>query len=359
MQILGTCRTFFAYDLGFGVDLEQAAARLPSLPLRVVLRHRGRDYPMDTPSRPLRISQRRQPITLGDRRTEPEVDIILFDSGAVCISYRIPLTGELGELPALSALLYGHPHLLQDARATAEELLGLLGDSVEQPGLAPLVEDYVVFRLDPAALEGPPSRLWEEQGSLVAGALRAETDPLSSEEVADALSQRTAYGTRDVVLVDWFAALVVGEESADEISVLEFGTVELLELRVLDRKLDQGLEDAYRALRSRTGPRWSLLLGGRDEVAKVARLQADAALILEGAVNPAKLLGDQYLARLYRVVSRRFHIPEWEAAVDRKLSTLDSVYQKLTDRDATRRLEVLEWIIIVLIAISIAIYFIP
>lgn len=360
MQIRGSCRAFFAFDLGFGVDLERAAARLPSLPLRVVLRHRGRNYPMDTRSRPLRISQRRESVELEGRRTLPEVDVILFDSGAACVSYTIPLEGELGALPALAAQLYDHPGLQADSLATVTELMGVLGDAVEKPELSPLVEDYVVFRLDPETLEGPPSVLWEEHAEVVAAALRAATEPLSPEEVQDALSQRIAYGTEDVVLVDWFGALVVGDGMDDEMAVLEFATVELLELRVLDRQLDQGLEDAYRLLTEGKGSRgWNLLPGGDEDVARVARLQADAALILEGAVNPAKLLGDQYLARMYRVVARRFHLPEWEAAVDRKLAAVDSVYQKLTDRSATRRLELLEWIIIILIAISIAIYFVP
>jgi len=359
MLIRGTCRAFFAYHLGIRVDLEQAATRLPSLPRRVVLRHRGRDYPMDTRARPLRVAQSRVPVPLGERCTAPDVDIILFDYGAACVSYQIPLEGELSELPELSALLYNHAGLHADSRATLLELMGVLGDAIDGPALLPLVEDYVVFRLDPESLAGPPSLLWEEHGEVVAGALRADTEPLSPEEVRDALSLRIAYGARDAVLVDWFAAVVVGDEMDDEVSVLEFATVELLELRVLDRQLDQGLEDAYRILRSPGPSRWSLLPGGDDEVATVARLQADAALILEGATNPAKLIGDQYLARMYRVVARRFHLPEWEAAVDRKLSTVDSVYQKLTDRASTRRIEALEWIIIILIAISIAIYFLP
>lgn len=360
MVIRGTCRAFFAFHLGFRVDLEKAARRLPSFQGRVVLRHRGRDYPMDTRSRPLRVSQRRDQVAVGSRLTSPDVEIILFDYGAACVSYQLPLEGTLEELPALSAVLYNHAGLHADARATLEELMGVLGDAVDAPGLLPLVEDYVVFRLAPDSLQGPPSVLWEEHGALVAGALRAATEPLSPDEVGDALSQRIAYGDRDAVLVDWFAAIVVGDEVDDEVSVLEFATVELLELRVLDGQLDQGLEDAYRILRAAPPSRWNLLSGGgEDGVGRVARLQADAALILEGATNPAKLIGDQYLARMYRVVAERFHLAEWEAAVDRKLHTVDSVYQKLSDRESSRRLEALEWIIIVLIAISIAIYFLP
>ena len=42
----------------------------------------------------------------------------------------------------------------------------------------------------------------------------------------------------------------------------------------------------------------------------------------------------------------------------RSLETLESIYQKMSDAASSRRLEVLEWIIIVLIAASIAIPFI-
>ena len=69
--------------------------------------------------------------------------------------------------------------------------------------------------------------------------------------------------------------------------------------------------------------------------------------------NALKLLGEQYLARVYRLVSDRFHLAEWDASILRKLQTLDSIYQKLSDFAATRRMELMEWIIIILIAVEI------
>jgi uncharacterized Rmd1/YagE family protein len=41
------------------------------------------------------------------------------------------------------------------------------------------------------------------------------------------------------------------------------------------------------------------------------------------------------------------------------LETLESIYGKMSDRAGTRRMELLEWIIIVLITISIAVSFLP
>jgi uncharacterized Rmd1/YagE family protein len=70
-------------------------------------------------------------------------------------------------------------------------------------------------------------------------------------------------------------------------------------------------------------------------------------------------LGDQYLARLYRLVSTRFHLQEWDASIIRKLQTLESIYEKIADQAANRRMEVLEWVIIILIAVSIGLEFIP
>lgn len=71
--------------------------------------------------------------------------------------------------------------------------------------------------------------------------------------------------------------------------------------------------------------------------------------------NGRSLLGDQYLTRVYRIVSQRFHLEAWDASILRKLQTLESIYGKMSDRAGTRRMEVLEWIIIALITLSIAV----
>jgi hypothetical protein len=91
------------------------------------------------------------------------------------------------------------------------------------------------------------------------------------------------------------------------------------------------------------------------DLTHIAELQVDSALIFERVTNTLKLLGDQYLARVYRLVSQRFHLEEWDASILRKLETLENIYGKMSDRAATRRMEVMEWIIIMLIALSIAV----
>jgi uncharacterized Rmd1/YagE family protein len=64
-------------------------------------------------------------------------------------------------------------------------------------------------------------------------------------------------------------------------------------------------------------------------------------------------LGDQYLARVYKMASLRFHLDDWDASILRKLHTLESIYQKMSDEAVNRRMEVLEAVIIILFVFSI------
>jgi hypothetical protein len=180
--------------------------------------------------------------------------------------------------------------------------------------------------------------------------LRSEHAALSEQEVTDALSCRIALGQDDLALIDWNAALLLGPEIEDLLPVLEYANVQLLVMRHLDDQLDEALEDAYELLYRR---RWMFLRPSAN-LRRVALLQADAAITFEGLTHSVKLLGDQFMARFYRAVAGRFHLADWDASINRKLRTLDSIYQKLSDRQAHIRMEILEWIIILLIAVSIA-----
>ena len=86
----------------------------------------------------------------------------------------------------------------------------------------------------------------------------------------------------------------------------------------------------------------------------VKQLESSLGVVLfERVTNALKLVGDMFLSRMYRTISLRFHLQEWDTGISRKLQTIEGIYQKLTDRAAARRLEALEWIVIVLIAVEI------
>ncbi len=115
---------------------------------------------------------------------------------------------------------------------------------------------------------------------------------------------------------------------------------------------------AYETLSRRS---WSLpwIFGSYGaDLRSLAELQVDNATLFEGVNNTLKLVGDQYLARVYRMVNRRFHLDEWDSSILRKLQTLESIYEKISNQASNRRTEMLEWVIIFLIAFSIVVGFI-
>jgi len=183
--------------------------------------------------------------------------------------------------------------------------------------------------------------------------LRAETGHLSAGEIGDALSQRLSFGPDDVTIVDWNAALVRDAEGDETRAMLEFANVQLLELRHLDTELDRALEAACDAVAAAERGGVRTLRPPKAALHRVGELQIDSAILFERVSNALKLVGDQFLSRLYRMVSQRFHVADWDRSIIRKLEALDGIYEKLFGRVTARRLEVLEWIVILLIAFEI------
>jgi hypothetical protein len=88
-------------------------------------------------------------------------------------------------------------------------------------------------------------------------------------------------------------------------------------------------------------------------VRRLTQLTFDASAELEAVDNAIKLTGDDYLARVYRLALERFHLRPFHEGIGRKLSTLWSIQKVFIDQASTRRAEILEWIIILLIAYEV------
>lgn len=353
----GTCYAIFAYDIGTLIRLEEAD-QITAGTGRGRLAHKAKapQYFEYRPA-PLRIMQEGGLVTVGSYTSSPTVEVMVYDFGAVTITYRFVLDGPFDGLLELSESLYEHEQLLAQSRARVEQLMHLIHSTIDRPKISAEVEDYLIFSIE----SWTPSQhlpVWTSREAELARILRGERTPLSDQETSDALSCRISFGIEDAALIDWHAAVLFGKDMEDVRAVLEFANVELLEMRILDEQLDQALDQGYETL-SRAAHLLSLPGSYEKDTTHIAKLQVEGALLFERVTNTLKLLGDQYLARVYRLVSQRFHLEGWDASILRKLQTLESIYGKMSDRAGTRRMEVLEWIIIVLIAVSIGVSLFP
>lgn len=345
-----TCYALFAYDVAPYIDLAACEQRVLTAKQRQTIeKRRGLEYFEYRPA-PLRIRQETRPLPIGEYETRSTVDLVLYDFGAITVSFAIPFQGPFDDLVVLSDSLYDSAELGRAARKTLDEALRLFDDRFR---VADVVEDYVVFHLEETEPAVSPNDLYTTYAMSSARLLRGEKEALSEQEMREALSARIAFGSSDLTLIDWNAALLYGRWVEDLLTVIEFANVQLLEMRFLDRQLDEALEESY-ALVSRRRPRWlaGFRLHARD-LRRMAGLEVDGAILFERVTNALKVFGEEYLSRVYTLTAERLRLSAWDASAMRKLGTIDTIYSKLTDQAAIRRLEFLEWIIVFLIALSI------
>lgn len=364
VDIAGWAWTMLAFDIGFQVDLDKAEPWVQEATRRRVVRAR-RPAPVwfDYSPPPLMLVLSGNQIPLADGPSAPmtdaSVELLLYDFGAALLTYRTPLPTSLDQLPALACALHDNAALEADARAHLERIIEAIGSAVVRPKLHEAVEDYTVLSIEQWPDDANPQELASDFQATLAMALEAEREPVSHEQAERTLSGRIAYTDNDLAIIDWNAAVLFDKEPQDVIAVLQHANVELLELRVLDQELDAILDHADETLNDLIKRRiWPGFATGRI-LGRVAAAHTDAAVMFEGVNNAIKLLGNQYLARLYRVAASRLDLPAWHASVRRKLEATDNLYDKMEGVAGTRRLETLEWVIIVLILVSIVLPFTP
>jgi hypothetical protein len=347
----GQVVALFAFDLGFEVSLERLLGKeFASIPVPPLTQKK------QTPAY-LQYSRPPQIMGLGEADpllvTPASIQAMVFDFGAVSISFRWPLRAPeeklpLQELPKLSQDLYSR-NLEVDARAQARRVMEAIRPAIVRPDLSALVEDYYLFIIEEFDRPWRVEELLAQHSSTLAQVLRFETQPLSREQQEEALAQRVAYFQNDLVLVDWNAAMIYDRDYWDAANVLELLNVELLESRYIDAELDKRINEYEGLVRKRTA--WSLPFRTpyRKAIQELAELRIESLVLAKRVENALKLIGDLYLARIHNAATTRFYLADWEAATSRKLDLIAQFYQLLTDRVRTAQSHTLELIIIALI----------
>jgi hypothetical protein len=349
--LLCDCRLILAFDVGFEIDLERAARILGARgSTQSVARPRRVRIAQDTPSAALRVERRVKSIATSAGNTAARAQLTLHRFGVISFTYRLALEGSLADLRMASSQLVEIEALRQAAEIQLQEVMLELADAVKRPSAPQVVEDYRVYVLRGSGAD--VSKL-EEQRELLAGVLRGELLPLAEDEIQDALSESYAVRAGTAIWIDWLAAIMLGNDLEHEFDVLELATSELTAMRFLDRQLQQVMDRSYRLDGDKYGKKLALFPFLRDELEALGTVGADLALLREVADNPLKLMGDPSLARLHDAAARRFRFDARDQAASRKLDAVREVFHLLDHRREVRRSEVLEWIIILLIAVDI------
>ncbi len=293
---------------------------------------------------------------------EVSFTVKVYDVGAVSIQVRAPFeVSSIEELVSYYGLSLAGKSIEAEVVQIAEQVRRELESCLVRP--VPAIgagEDYTVFCVYqlPAAESAAPRRAedWlRENRRAVAALLTQESDAarLSAQEAAESTEQYLTYYETDLVVTDWDAAFVVGEQDSLEeiIHVMELANVQLAELAAYDRVLDGVLELAYRDL---SRPRRV----SREVSRNLREIRVDMARLNDELVNITKFFGDWHLARMYQNLFNRFHLKDWHDTINVKLRTLADLYHLLHQDWLNSWMVILELTIVLLFIIDLLLLFI-
>jgi hypothetical protein len=295
----------------------------------------------------------------GPTRIERSVKVLPV--GAISITVRIGFKVErIADLVSFHDLRFSNGvYLYDDVRQLAEEVRRELAPYCVRPNAQLGDEEaYTVFCLHAPMKNGDGQAVSAEEWlgahrREVASLLTEEPDPthLSEQESEESTTKYYSYYDRDIVVMDWDAALIIDEPRyLDEtLYIMELANLQLAELEAYDSILDNTVERAYRDLAGRRYLRWT----GAGIRRELREIRMDLARLSDELSNITKFFGDWHLARIYQGLSSRFHLGDWHKTVDEKLKTLDDVYQILQQDRNNRWMLVLEVTIVLLFVVDI------
>jgi hypothetical protein len=286
----------------------------------------------------------------------------LLSVGAISITVRVPFkVSHIEQLVDYHDLQFADGSLTEEVRELAEqvrkELTPYCVRPVSQVGEE---EAYTVFCIRSPLVTEEGSRLsaevWlKDRRRQLASILTQEEDMslLSEQEVEETTSRYCSYYGHDLTMVDWDAAIIINDpqDMEETLYIMELANVQLTELEAYDRLLDEAVMRSYRDLES------ARLRGRSPVMAALREIRIDLARLSDELSNITKFFGDWHLARIYQMLSERFHLGDWYRVVGGKLNTLDSLYGLHKQDQTNRWMLVLEATIVLLFVLDLIVLF--
>ena len=309
------------------------------------------------------IIMKSRPISFGLGGVELDLDCGKFhadvlakvrDYGVVSLVYQISLPANTtwDDLLKLAVDVEEGSEIDQVAISHCKNLVEQIKPALKTPNTWESFEDYIIYFLE--EFEGDTSAKNILARADVSSLLLAEEKiQIASETRMSILENRYQYSDEDLALIEWNSALVIEPKGGRDVpDILEFAVTQLLEMRFYDDLLDNRLKILYDNIEKKK----SSIFGGRynDIYQESSSRYIEFSEFIERVENSLKVVGDFYLAILYRAATRRFRIADWQKNITRKMGLLAQVSSLLQGEVNIRRSHWMEITIIVLIAIELA-----
>ena len=282
-----------------------------------------------------------------------DVLVKIREFGVLTLTYRIPIQAgtSWNQLISMAAQIEELNEIDEIAKNHCREVKAAILPALKGPSNWETFEDYITYFFE--ELEGASTTEELIQKADLASLVLAEDEIKIANITRNAILENLyQYAENDFAIVEWNAAIVWDPKGRREVlDILEYAVTHLLEMRFYDDLLDKNLETLYNTIgiekKKRLKAPYSQLYQ------ETSQRYIEFTEFLERVENSLKVVGDFYLATVYRAATRRFRLADWQQNITRKMNILAQVSSLLQGELDIRRSHWLEIIIIALIAFEI------
>ncbi|MGE5893022.1 MAG: hypothetical protein ACM34I_03095 [bacterium] len=352
----GKILTYRFYDVAYEIELHKVEEKLQKETKRIRIERKPFSKAFEFANPPVSF-------TLG--QIDKEIDGIkipftvhckAFDYGVLSIILEVALADvSFPDLKNLALSLDGSDEIDAECRTQMRQVLTLIGDSFVGFNVSHFEEDYTIFYIESLAPGLSVDSFLDTHD--IAGLMLYEEPPLSGRTKSELMASRFSYYENDAVILNFDNALVIEPSGSLEIAdILEFANAQLLELRYYDHIIDREL-DYINSVSLRMGFSVWNIKKYETLAAKFMKTITELTDITEKIDNSLKVTEDVYFAKVYSSALKLFRVREWESGIRRKLDLAFRGYDMLYKEIATKRTELIEIIIALLIILEILLFF--
>lgn len=309
------------------------------------------------------IEMKNPPVTFGlgeksilikGQEIKTDVLVKVREFGVLSLIYQIPIVPGTSwqELVKFASWLEEGSEIDQLASQQADEISSAISSTMTKANRWSGFEDYIIYFFE--EFEGGTTVKQVLEQADIPALLVAEDEIKLSDSTRKALKENFfQYAENDLTMIEWNSAIVVEPSGSRDVpDILEFAVTQLMEMRFYDQLLDQKLKMLYYDIaRKESSSIWTAKY--ENVYHEATSRYIEFIEFIERVENSFKVVGDFYLATIYRESTKRFRLTDWQSNVTRKMNILAQVSTLLQGEINSRRSNVLEFIIIALIAYEV------
>lgn len=348
----GYLHAFLAFDVGFEIRLAQIPNLFPQRQKDPV----GYTFLSKSLARdiiPLRLRFDDIELKLVGANRKFECYVTFYDIGAISLEFICEMKDRTEDLPRIGMEIHNSTELVAVAQKLAQKIYEIAKPSIISGDFLGMPSVFVVFDINQWTQKTRSQDLKESIGISIAKTLRLSEEPIGQAEIDRTLNPSITYSDDDIVFCSSNVALVFDETSSDVIDIFELLNVQTLELRLIDSKLDRSLQSLYEET-EKAHSVWSQFFNLFDTKSrKLNTIHLDSTIIVERVEQSYKFATDSYMVRIYELGVQKMFLNRFSLGIDKKLQAIRDIITDQRDRASSARMEVLEWIVIILIAVDV------